>query len=793
MEQIEDRLQADSERSEFDVRPVDLGIGKLFGQVRDAVVVADAKTGRIVLWNPAAERIFGYSTEEALELEVEALVPEDLQDGHRKGMNRYRRTGRGSYIDSHTLLDLPAVRKDGEHISVEFSLNPIDYEGQENGGERFVMAILRETTGRKRAEETRSRLSAIVENSDDAIIGTTLEGNITSWNRGAEEMYGYTQEETLGCPVSMLVPSDRPDETSKILEKIGRGEKVDHYETVRVRKDGRKMHISLTVSPTRDAEGNVVGIATIARNVDRWREAEELRRQKDFYETLLKIQSDIGEGLVIVGDGRIVYANQAFARTSGYSLSELYALTSYLDLLIPEEKDRVADRLFSCAGDEAERIEDRHETAMLNKAGQKVYLDVAVKAFRATGDVQLVAITSDITERKKAEKSLRRSLNSLLTLHEAAQVFGSTLDPDEVCRRLLAMAERVSDFEAAAIYRRNGQDDAMLWHSAGKESLIELATNSLEVQAARRATLETGERRTFALEEADGGPAAACMPLRAYDFSVGVLEVYGTEDTTEEVTLELLGSLTNQAASALENARLYKESAQHEGQLRDLVGKLLAAQEEERRHVAYEIHDGLTQVAIATHQHLQTFAEDHPPGTPVEEGVLNRVLSLAKRTVVDARQVIAGLRPTTLDDFGLAAAIRQELAALRAEGFEVEYEENFGEKRLPDQVETTLYRVFQEALTNVRKHSGASLVQASLKMKAGGVKLEVRDDGRGFDPRSVPDTGGPGERIGLTSMRERISLTGGRLEIQSNPGEGAAVSAEVPIGRRANAPRTLGG
>lgn len=797
MERARDGLEPEGERGDPDVRLVDLGIGKLFGRVRDAVVVADAASQQIVLWNPAAERIFGYTTEEALKLKVEALVPEGLKDRHRTGMAHYERTGHGPYIDSHVVLDLPAVKKDGEHISVELSLSPIDNEDQQNGDRRFALAILRETTEKKKAEEIHSRLAAIVESSDDAIIGKTLEGTITSWNRGAEQVYGYTREEAVGRSISMLVPPDRPDEVPEILAKVRRGEKIEHFETVRVRKDGRKIHVSLTVSPVRDADGNIVGAATIARDVTRRRETEDLRRQKDFYETLLKIQSDVGEGLIIVIGERIVYANEAFARMSGYSLSELYALPSYLDLLVPEERARVAERLFPCARDRSEEIEDRHETVIFSKDGQRVHLDVAAKAFLATGDRQLVAITSDITERKKAEESLRRSLQSLLALHEAAQVFGSTLDPDEVCRRLLAMAQRVSGLEIAAIYRRNGQGHTVLWHAMGREDLLEETSGSPEAKAARRAALETGERRAFSLRygDPDRQPprSGACVPLRSRDLSIGVLEAYGPSSMADEAALELLGSLASQAASALENARLYEELAAHERQLRELVGKLLAAQEEERRHVAYEIHDGLTQVAIATHQHLQTFAEDHPPGTPVEEGELDRVLALAKRTVSDARSVIAGLRPTALDDFGLAVVIRQELAPLRTEGLEMHFEENLGERRLPDQVETTLYRVFQEALTNARKHSRAGRIEVSLTRTTGKITLEVRDNGRGFDPESLPGVSGPGERVGLTSMHERISLLGGHLEIRSRPGEGTTVSAEVPLSAPSAAARNPGG
>src|ERR687889_2311475 len=135
------------------LRPEDLGFGKLFERVRDAVIVADARTQRIVLWNPAAAKMFGYSASEALKLRVEALVPEPLKAAHRAGIARYAKTGHGPYIDSDAPLDLPAVRKNGAEIRVEMSLSPISPVHEADDGEaQFVLAIIRDVTERKRAE-----------------------------------------------------------------------------------------------------------------------------------------------------------------------------------------------------------------------------------------------------------------------------------------------------------------------------------------------------------------------------------------------------------------------------------------------------------------------------------------------------------------------------------------------------------------------------------------------------------------------------------------------------------------
>src|SRR5215207_9440936 len=290
------------------VLPQDLGIGSVFVKVRDAVIVADAETQRIVLCNPMAERIFGYTASEAVGLEVETLIPEPLKAQHRKGIARYADTGCGSYIASERPLKLPAIKKSGQEIRVELSLSPVDLVQDTGDGGPFVLAIIRNITERERAEEERSRLAALVESSHNAIIGKTLDGIITSWNRGAEDIHGYLAEEALGQPISMLVAPDRSDDVPHILEKIRRGEKIDHYETERVRKDGRRIHVSLTVSPVKDSAGNIVGAATIARDITQRKRIEEaLRESEERFQTLVQNALDIV--MVTDADGTIRYVS----------------------------------------------------------------------------------------------------------------------------------------------------------------------------------------------------------------------------------------------------------------------------------------------------------------------------------------------------------------------------------------------------------------------------------------------------------------------------------------------------
>ena len=234
-------------------------------------------------------------------------------------------------------------------------------------------------------------------------------------------------------------------------------------------------------------------------------------------------------------------------------------------------------------------------------------------------------------------------------------------------------------------------------------------------------------------------------------------------------------------------ARRLRSLGESERRFRALVGQVMAAQEEERKRVAYEVHDGLAQTAAAAHHLLLAFARRYPPDSEEAQRILDRALELVQQTVGEARQVIADLRPTVLDDFGLATAIRQQVERLDGEGRGVEYEETLEGERLPTAMETALYRVAQEALANVRKHAGEDArVRVTLRRGDGSVSLCVRDWGRGFRVEGAGKYQArrrvePGERVGRSSMRETVSLPGGRFTITSEPGLGTEEKAEIPL------------
>jgi PAS domain S-box-containing protein len=232
-----------------------------------------------------------------------------------------------------------------------------------------------------------------------------------------------------------------------------------------------------------------------------------------------------------------------------------------------------------------------------------------------------------------------------------------------------------------------------------------------------------------------------------------------------------------------------------------LLQRIVVAQEEERRRVAHEVHDGVTQLAHAAALRLDDLAERLAPGVPAaaaDLADLARARDLARRAAADARRLIAGLRPEALDALGLAEAVRQEVEALRAEGWRADLAAGApAPGRLPPEAEITLFRVAQEALTNVRKHAGPGVrVRVRLAAPAGGARLTVQDWGRGFDPAPAAPAAA-GARMGLVGMRERLALLGGALAVRSAPGRGTTVRAALPPpppgAGRAGAARAGGG
>lgn len=246
----------------------------------DAIISKDL-TGIITSWNRGAELIFGYTADEAIGKPVTMLIPDDRVDEEPEILSRVKR---GERVDHYETI---RRRKDGKLIDISLNISPI-YD--ERGSIIGASKIARDVTDRRRSDAELAKLAAIVEWSSDAIISKDLNGTITSWNRGAEEIFGYTASEAIGQPVTMLMPDDRVDEEPGILDRIRRGDNVDHYETIRKHKDGTLLNISLNVSPVYDSHGTIVGASKIARDITLKRRIDNAVRESEIMHRLVEAQ-----------------------------------------------------------------------------------------------------------------------------------------------------------------------------------------------------------------------------------------------------------------------------------------------------------------------------------------------------------------------------------------------------------------------------------------------------------------------------------------------------------------------
>ena len=239
-------------------------------------IVSETLDGTIETWNAGAERIFGYTALEAIGQNILLIVPEDRRGEEQEVIDRLHDGEPVRHFESI------ALTKDGRLLPISLAVSPIVTDDGRLVG---ISRISRDISRQKALEREALRLAAIVDSSEDAIVSKSLDGIVQTWNRAAERMFGYSAEEIVGHPITMIIPHDRRAEEDHVLSRIRAGASIDHFETIRRRKDGTFIEISLSVSPIRTPDGRIIGASKIARDVSRQkaltREVEEANRVKD--------------------------------------------------------------------------------------------------------------------------------------------------------------------------------------------------------------------------------------------------------------------------------------------------------------------------------------------------------------------------------------------------------------------------------------------------------------------------------------------------------------------------------
>jgi PAS domain S-box-containing protein len=235
-------------------------------------IISEKLDGKILSWNAAAARVFGYRADEIVGFSILKLIPPELHGEEESVLQRVRE---GKKIEHYETV---RIRKNGEVFPISITISPIR---DRNGITVAASTIARDISDKKRADESRFRLSAVVDSADDAIISKDLNGIVRTWNKGASRIFGYGAEEMIGQSILKLIPNELRHEEEQILRKLRAGERVEHYETKRRRKNGEVFDISVTISPICDESGNVIGASKIARDISDKKQVERILVQSE--------------------------------------------------------------------------------------------------------------------------------------------------------------------------------------------------------------------------------------------------------------------------------------------------------------------------------------------------------------------------------------------------------------------------------------------------------------------------------------------------------------------------------
>ena len=311
-------------------------------------------------------------------------------------------------LANHTVL----VARDGAEIPIDDSAAPIRGEDGELQG---AVLVFRDITQRRKAEATQRLLALIVESSDDAIISKDINGIVTSWNKGADRIFGYSAEEMIGKPIATIAAPDRADEMPRILERIKHGDRIDHYETVRKAKDGRIVHISLTVSPIRDEQGRIVGASKVARDI-----TAQMRARAELAEERARLRvtlNSIGDGVITTDNaGHVAYLNPVAEQLTGWRNAE--AVSQPLEevfKIINEDSRRMVENPATKVLREGIIVGLANHTLLITKDGNERSIDDSGAPIRVSeGEIAgVVLVFRDVTERRADERQ-RQAQSSLL-------------------------------------------------------------------------------------------------------------------------------------------------------------------------------------------------------------------------------------------------------------------------------------------------------------------------------------------------------------------------------------------
>jgi PAS domain S-box-containing protein len=644
--------------------------------------------------------------------------------------------------------------KDGSHRCFQWNVTPVV-------ADRVMYGVARDITERKRVEATAAELAAIVEFSDDAIIGKNLQGLITSWNLGAEKTFGYAAHEMTGQPITRLIPPERQQEVAEILDRIKRGENVPHFETVRIRKDGSPVRVSITVSAIKDSAGNVVGASKVARDITERLLVEKARLSSEArYRTLF----DYAPDGIVIANSQSVYldANPSLCRMLGYSRDEFIGLCA-ADIVAQKEIEHVGEAIKEINGKS-----DHHREWQFRRKNGSLFEAEVIATMMPDG--HLLGMIRDITERNRTQEALRQHAALFDQMYDAAIVW-TWEGPITFWNR---GAERLYGFTRAMALGQTSQEllrtqspegcaalNLALMRDGHWEGELEHIT-----QAGRRITVET---RMILIRE----------PERTYVLEANrdITERKGAQRRINQLNSELEQRVTERTAqleAANKELEAFSYSVSHDlrAPLRAVDGYVRMLKEDCADRLDAEgnrLLDVVSGEARRMGQLIDDLLAFSRLGREQMDGATIDMTALARGAFDSSTRTLP--EPAPRFDFTALPSARGDLSMLR--------------------------QVFVNLIGNAVKFTRRQpvpVITVGAISDAGETTYYVKDNGVGFDEqyrhklfnvfqRLHSEEEFEGTGVGLALVKRIIHRHGGKVWAESKPDQGAAFYFTVPIGK----------
>ncbi len=786
----------------------------------DAIISID-RSGKIIFWNHGAEKMFGYPASEILGKPLLSIIPDPFREAHQNGIERFLTSGITQMIGK--TVDMAGLRKDGSQFPIELSL--ATWETKEG---TFFTAILRDITERKEMEEqlrqSKDELEFRVQERTAELA--TLNQELIEQSRILESFFKHTitplvlldkdfnfirvnsayakacQREVSEFPGHNhfeFYPSDARIIFEQVVETKTPYQAVAKPFVFPDHPEWGETYWDWTLTPILNDSDEVEFLVFSLNDV-----TERTRAQKaqTWLTAILEATSDfVG---VTNPEGKLLYLNQSARRMlgmkGGEDLSKFRILDSHPEWarsIVIQEGIPTAMRDGIWKG----------EAAFLNQEGKEIPVSQVILSHRSSeGKIQYFStIARDITEKKEEERRITIR-NALLELYakktSRKEYIESVVHLFQEWSQCRCLGIRVLEHHGIIPYEAYVGFSREFWESENWLSLrehqcacIRVILGEIDPQEASVVTpsgsfccgntprfieklSESEKMRYRSACVQNGFLSVAIVPIRYQKKIIGAIHLADEmENKISFHTLEFIESLTPLVGEAIIRFNLEEELKDSESRLRFLSSELLKVQENERKRIAREIHDSIGQTLAAIKFGLESKLSQAGKGIVPQGITLEDIISLTQTGIEEARRIQMDLRPSILDDLGILSTLAWFIREFQKiyTHIHIERKTALEEEDIPDHLKIVLYRIIQEAMNNIAKHSQADFIFLSLEKVQNRIELTIEDNGLGFDPEMI-DRG-----TGLTGMRERAELSGGTFEIQSILDQGTKIRASWPI------------